>query len=460
MSGLFTTLVTATRSLDAHRMGMDVAGQNIANVNTPGYARRTVDLAAVPAPTRFNAGGGVEVQGVRAIRDRFLERRVNEEVPAQAREAAIAELLEVVESSMGAGGASIDARLNEFFGAFSRLADAPTSAVARDDVLNQSRQLARAFQEISARLTSSQRAADTRARETVVDINALAEQIAAVNRAYGSVSRGPQSLHLKDQLTNLVDQLSALVDVGVVQRENGGVDITIGNGRALVVGEYSFDLVAAPGPPDGLSAIMAGTRDVTAEIAGGRLGGVLAVRDTAIPDYVAQLDDLAFEVAEQVNALHNAGFDLDGAAGGDFFSFSTAPVGTAGAARAIRVDPAVVADTRLIAAAGVALPGDNAAARAIAELRDALVLNGGTATLVEGWSQLAYRIGRDVRTARDARDSRAEIVRMVEALRDQAAGVSLDEEAAHLLKFQRAYEANAKFFTIVDDTLSVLLNLV
>jgi flagellar hook-associated protein 1 len=460
MSGLFTTLVTTTRSLEAHRMGMDVAGQNIANVNTPGYARRTVDLASVQAPTRFNAGGGVEVQGVRSIRDRFLERRVQEEVPAQSREAAIAELLEVVEASLGTEGASIDARLNDFFGAFSRLADAPTSAVARDDVLNQGRQLARTFQEISGRLASGQRAADTRARETVTDINALAEQIAAVNRAYGSVSRGPQSLHLKDQLTSLVDQLSALVDVGVVERENGGVDITIGSGRALVVGEYAFALFAAPSPPDGLSAIMAGTRDVTAEIAGGRLGGVLAVRDTAIPNYMVQLDQLAHEVVEQVNAIHTAGFDQLGAAGGDFFSYSIAPVGTAGAAAAIRVDPAVVADARLIAAAGVALAGDNGAARAIAQLRDALVLNGGTATLVEGWSQLAYRIGRDVRTAQDARDSRAEIVRMVEALRDQAAGVSLDEEAAHLLKFQRAYEANAKFFTVVDETLSVLLNLV
>jgi flagellar hook-associated protein FlgK len=87
-------------------------------------------------------------------------------------------------------------------------------------------------------------------------------------------------------------------------------------------------------------------------------------------------------------------------------------------------------------------------------------LTGGTPPRVGGWRPRAYRPGRAGPPPRDARDSRAEIVRMVEALRDQAAGVSLDEEAAHLLKFQRAYEANAKFFTIVDDTLSVLLNLV
>jgi len=108
----------------------------------------------------------------------------------------------------------------------------------------------------------------------------------------------------------------------------------------------------------------------------------------------------------------------------------------------------------------VAAAGDNAAARAMAQLRDARVLDGATATLMDGWSQLAYHVGSDVRTARDSQASQAEIVRQVEALRDQASGVSLDEEAAHMLKFQRAYEANAKYFTVIDQTLTVLLSLV
>jgi flagellar hook-associated protein 1 FlgK len=73
---------------------------------------------------------------------------------------------------------------------------------------------------------------------------------------------------------------------------------------------------------------------------------------------------------------------------------------------------------------------------------------------------MVYRVGRDVRNAQDARDNRHAIVGQVEMLRDQVAGVSLDEEAAHLLKFQRAYEANAKFFTVIDDALATLMSLV
>jgi flagellar hook-associated protein 1 len=157
-----------------------------------------------------------------------------------------------------------------------------------------------------------------------------------------------------------------------------------------------------------------------------------------------------------VNTLHAAGFNQTGGAGGTFF---TAPAAVAGAAAAMEVRPAVAADGRLVAAGNTAAAGDNDAARAIANLRQATVLNGNTATLSEGWGQLVYRVGRDTKTATDERDSRQEIVRQVDALRDAVSGVSLDEEAMNLLKFQRAYEANARFFQIIDQTLETMLQL-
>ena len=98
MSGLFGMLSTTARSLDAQRYGLDSAGQNIANVNTPGYSRRVVDFGAVPPTSeRLNAGNGVEVLGVRRLRDRFFDRRLFQENPAQNREAALAEALGLVE---------------------------------------------------------------------------------------------------------------------------------------------------------------------------------------------------------------------------------------------------------------------------------------------------------------------------------------------------------------------------
>ena len=113
MSGLYTSLTMAARALSAQQLGLEVTGNNIANVNTAGYARRTIDFAAVKPESSLSAGNGVEVQGIRSIRDRLLERRVLEEVPTEGRAKELTEILQVVEAGIGATGQSIDARLRD-----------------------------------------------------------------------------------------------------------------------------------------------------------------------------------------------------------------------------------------------------------------------------------------------------------------------------------------------------------
>jgi flagellar hook-associated protein 1 FlgK len=95
----------------------------------------------------------------------------------------------------------------------------------------------------------------------------------------------------------------------------------------------------------------------------------------------------------------------------------------------------------------------------LAGLRDARVLDGNTATFADGWSRLVYRVGRDTQAAVDEQTSREEIVKQVDALRDQVSGISLDEEAVNLVKYQKAYEANARFFRAIDSTLDTLLGI-
>ena len=111
MSGLFASLSAVARALEAQRYGLDVAGQNIANVNTPGYTRRQALLAAVPGETTKSPGNGVEIMGLQAARDTRLESRLRRERPAEQREAALAEALAVVETAIGKPGASVAERL-------------------------------------------------------------------------------------------------------------------------------------------------------------------------------------------------------------------------------------------------------------------------------------------------------------------------------------------------------------
>jgi flagellar hook-associated protein 1 FlgK len=460
MADLFSSLTMATRAMEAQRFALDATGQNIANVNTPGYSRRVVDFASVPPETPRGAGNGVEVTGIRAQRDRLIERRLYMESAGAERHSVIADSLSVVEATLGATGSSLDSRLNEFFTSLSRLADTPTGAVERQELLLQGTALATTFNDMEARFAEFARDADRRVGQTVEEINTIVQRIATLNDALSNAGHTGPGLHMQDEQATLVRQLATLTDIVVIDRPDGGVDIDSGAGRALVVGASAYTMTAAPTGLSGERTISMSGVDITASLTGGRLGGLLQVRDRHIPGYLDHLDAQAHALATAVNTAHTGGVDLDGNAGEPFFVFTTPPVGTSGAAAALALNPAIAADLRKVAASATGAPGDNQVARELAALRDAALMEGGTATLADSWAQFIYRVGRDVQGANQETALRKQIVLQVEALRDQVSGVSLDEEALNLMKFQRAYEANARFFQVVDSALDMLFDAV
>src|SRR5437870_3253691 len=122
MSDLFSNLSMAARSMEAQSLGLDATGQNIANVNTPGYTRRVITFVAVPPRGLRSAGDGVDVGSIAGERAPILENRIRTEQPIVARETAIANSLNVIQTALGAPGESIDRSLNALFDAFSTLA--------------------------------------------------------------------------------------------------------------------------------------------------------------------------------------------------------------------------------------------------------------------------------------------------------------------------------------------------
>jgi flagellar hook-associated protein 1 FlgK len=455
MASLFGSLSTAARSLDAQQFGLDVTGKNIANVNTDGFTRRSVSLTELTSPNA-GADGGVTISGAPAQRDAFLEARLRGEEPGVALGGTISNALGVVQTSLGETGKSIDGDLTAYFEAFRVLSQDPTSSVARDTVVSQGVRLAKSFNDMTTRLYESQTATDTQIKGSISQINALTTQIASLNAAISGAS-GTSAESLKDQQAIAIRSLSKLAQVGVMQRSDGGFDVTIGDGRALVVGGNSYQLGAAPTPPAGMTAVMLNGTDITSEIQGGQMGGALQVRDILIPGYQAQLDQLANAVVTQVNAVHAAGFDLNGNPGGNFF---TPLAGVAGSAKNIAVDPALPANSSLVAASQSGAVGDNQTAKAIAALADAPTVGAGGATFMQAWSQIVFQVGSDTQSAIAAQQSHQDVLSAVQQLRDSVSGVSLDDEATQMLTFQRGYQANAKFFSTVNDVIDLLMNMV
>lgn len=456
MSGLFDSLTSAATSLNAHRMGLDVAGQNIANVNTEGYSRRRLVLAEVPPTDSRNAGRGVDVVRVQALRDRFTEARIRLEQQSYARDAATVSGLTTVEAALGFPGDSLDARLTAFFDAFATFAADVQSPTSRGNVVTESRALARGFNDMAERLASARRDADLTVRGAVDELNTLAERISLLN-AEISGANGADVEALRDQRGVALAELSQLAEVAVLERPDGAVDVAIGQGRALVVGGMSYRLEVEALPVTGFAALTIGGNDISGEITTGEIGGLLGVRDTTIPAYQTRLDQLAYDVITQVNTAHTAGFDANGNPAGVLF---TAPAGVAGAAAAFELSAAIAADSQLVAGSLTGTAGDNQTARAIAALRDARVMSGGAATASEAWSTLVYGVGSDIAAARASGQAREQVVSQLQRLRDSTSKVSIDEEAAQLMRFQRAYEANARYFTTVLDTIDSLMQMV
>jgi len=459
-SNLFGILSSAARGLEAQRVGLDVTGQNIANVNTPGYSRRTVDIVAVPPPTRDSAGGGADAATIRSQRDRLVERRLQLETSGSSQYATIADTIGQIESALGTGASSLDSRMNDFFESASALADRPADAVARQDVILQASSLAKAFNGTVSRLQQIGRETDQRVISTVGQINGLTDRIAKLNGVITTAADSGSSLHAQDEQQELVNQLAGLTDVRISLRSEGGVDIDTASGRSLVIGATAYTMDLGTTGVGGNHTVSLQGADITSTLSGGSLGGLISVRDTTLPGYIQSLDEQASALATAVNAAHTAGYDLDGNAGQALFTFSTPPQGVTGAAAALQVNANIAANGRLVAAAGTAQPGDNQAARALAAVRNARVMDNGTATLFDSWGQFVGGIGLDVQGAGQERDVRKQIVGQLQSLRDQVSGVSLDEEALNLTKFQRAYEANAKLFAAVDDATQTLLNMV
>ncbi len=450
---LFGMLGMASRALDAQRFGLDVVGNNLANVNTAGYSRRVIDYGAVPPVDRFSAGTGVDVLGVRSTRDRLYDKRLFDESPLEQQHAALADALGLSEVALGQPGSSIDAALADFFDAFAALADTPQSPTARQQVVTQGQALAGAFNGMATRLADATSAADARVRDDIQQINALTSRIASLNKSIAS-SDPSQALHLRDEQTEAVKELSGLIGTQVLDLADGTVQVATRSGRPLVIGANAYALAIDNAPLTGHARVLSNGVDITAEIGDGHLGGLIQARDGQMPAYASQLDALAHAVATQVNSVHGAGYDLSGAPGVSFF---TPPSTVAGTAATLQMNAAVAGNPSLVAAAGIAAPGDNQAARALADLRDASIVGGATAD--DAWTSLAYQVGSDVSRARAEQSSRSEIVMQIEQLRDSVSGVSIDEEAAMMLRFQRAYEANARFFTVIDETLQTLLSL-
>jgi flagellar hook-associated protein 1 len=458
MGALNQLLYTARDSLTAQAYGLNVTGQNITNVNTPGYVRRDPLLETRALGTATT--GSVTVAGLRRATDIYIERR---ELTARGSASAANEhdkqlaSVEALFNDLGATG--MGTVLDGLYSSFSALATNPSDPTARAAVLGAADAFASRANSIGNALSDQKNELFKAAQDTATEINVKAESIAQLNRRIlAAEAQGEDAADLKDQRNNLLLGLSQLVDVRTIPDVKGSIIVQV-SGATLVDGvdtrKLSVDL-AADGSLRLLSAREGDSpTEVTQFLSGGRLAGIKEARDVDLFDVHERFDQLVFDVATSVNTQHAAGFGKDGLSGRNLFDV---PAITLGPARGIAVSSQVAGNPDAIAAAEAAgsVPGGTGNAVALANLWNQPLSGGRSAA--ETYGDIVGDIGQRKAAVALAVDTQNAVKEQIQAMRESVSGVSLDEEMVSLTKYQRAYEAAGKVLSTVDELLQDLIN--
>lgn len=333
-------LSTGLSALTSYQQVLNTTGHNIANANTPGYSRQTVDLEA--RQPEFEGvgwiGQGVATAGIRRSYDQFLAGQVRATTSSAADLEAYYGLAAQLDDLVANPELGLDPVMQRFFDALQELADDPSSVAARQVVLAEANALTDRFQFIDARLDDVQAQLNSEVRDSVNEINALAEGIAALNVAIvesRGQSNGRRANDLLDQRDQLLFELSERVAVNVVEQEDGAMNVFIGKGQAIVMAGQAASMGVQPGNPDVAALDVTldlgfGPQVITSQMSGGSVGGMIRFRGELLDQTQSRLGLIAVGLAEQVNAAHALGLDLDGDFGGDFFNSPKGQVQTDG----------------------------------------------------------------------------------------------------------------------------------
>jgi flagellar hook-associated protein 1 FlgK len=453
---LSASLNIALSSLSANDGAITTTSNNIANANTPGYARQISQFEET-APVLASGvaiGTGVTLGRPQTVRDNVLQLRITQEAQQGGQlDSFLSSMSQVQTLFNEASGTGLQQPLSAFFNSLQQLSTDPSNLSLRQGVISAGQNLASAFHQVSSGLSAQQQNLNLGVRQTVGQINELTTQIAGVNEQVGGlVAAGLDASAFISQRDVLLRKLSNLIQVNQTDAGNGTVTLTTGEGTPLVVGGQSYDLAIRPDPASGMQQIYSQGTNITSQITSGELGGQLQVRDQQIPSVLSNLDDLAFGISSSFNTQSQAGFDLNGAAGGDLFI--APPASVAGSANSFGM---AITDPSLIAASSDGTAGSNGNLNALVNLSRQGIVKGQTP--LSYYSSLIFGIGNAISNATIEQSSVKLISQQLVNQRGALSGVSLDEEAANLVKFQQAYEASARVITIISDLTLAAVNL-
>jgi len=467
MGGLFNTLEIASSSLLASRAGIETAGVNISNVNNPGYARQRVIVEPRRDPT--GAGAGVEVVGVKSLRDSILDEQLIRESSNKAYLENFQRTLQIGQVPLGqqidrqsatpeadsaarnlGGQMAIASGFSEFYNALQTVSVSPTSIPDRQVLLLKAGQLTDKFNSVEARFTSLRSDLNTDLNNRIKQANQLIDLTSRAAMDNTSVSSNGGGI-AKDTLQMRLEELGAYSSIKTQFDEEDritvsidGVDVIKDN---LVVGEIEGALDADGGVQ---VSVRNSDSDSTAKLTGqGSIQGLIEARDTVLQDLRQDINLMAAKLIEGINSVHKPGVSLDGSTGADFFTGTDASN--------IAVNAALIADLNKIQLSADTDEGDNTIAGNLLKWLESPQEGLGKVTVAQHYNEAVASYGQELANINNRLADQEVISHTLTQMRAGVSGVSLDEEMSSLIQYQRAYQASAKLISTINDLFQTIL---
>jgi flagellar hook-associated protein 1 FlgK len=461
MIGLFGTMDLAARSLATQQEGTAVAGQNMANVNNPAYARqRLVVQTSTPLETPAGEEGtGADVVSIAQVRDGLLDNQIQSENSAtgsytsqqSALQNAEGYLGEQITNTSGAAGSpnGLAARLSNLFNSFSSLT---TSAGNPATTVQSAQAVATQFNQVSASLTQVRGNLNTSIQNDVASSNQDLSDIAALNHQIILAEAGGGTANdLVDERQQKIEDLAGMVNISTTAQTNGSLDISIG-GVAMVTGGNAVNGLQTYDAGGGQLLIQDANSATPLAVSGGSIGGNITARDGGLASLQSSLDTLASQLITNVNTIYSAGYNAAGGTGQNLF--------TGNSAANIGVNSALAADPSQFQASSVPGAGGNTQiALALAQLATQNNSALGNQSLTQNYAQTVANLGDAINTATDQLNTSQAISTTLANQRSSVSGVSIDEEMTNLMQYQKAYEVSAQLVTTLNSMMETVINM-
>lgn len=472
-SSIHKIMGMGTESLFNARTGVDITGNNIANAHTEGYSRQIVETET-RTPQQYGRvviGSGAEIQTIRRAHDSYIEKQLGQEMQNNGRFESLSSGLKSVEQIFSPELTStIQERADEFINSLREFSNYPEELPVRVSLADSGAKLAESFNTTFQNVEQVQDNLSAEIKQNIAEINMQLEEVGRLNVEISAMSAGSKNPpnDLLDRRDKVIRSLAEKMDIKTYGDKQNKV-ILRGPGDTLLVEgaqAVSLDLrQAGDGGRVQPEVFVSDPKEnswinINRKFERGKISGLLQARDVYAQRVRDQVNNFAREFAGEFNRIHGMGHGISSYAESSGRSFFVGVEGAENPAEMIQVSQVVITEPEAIGGAmSPNSPGDNIIANEMVRFFQEKRFGEGRMSFSNVYEDIIGHLGTDVRQAVDEKQASDIVLAQIKENKEAVSGVSLDEEAQNMMKYQNAFNASSKLITTADDMMQTILGL-